>query len=129
LILFFVINYLNFNNISTILKACNNQCLFGQCVSTGYSLQNCACFPGYTGNSCQTDIDECSSLPCLNGGKCTQPFINMYSCTCAPGFTGNNCQSIIPICDQQPCLNGGLCRIIDSVSYSCLCLPGTTGTK
>ena len=37
-----------------------------------------------------SDINECESDPCLNGGTCTD-VINGYQCTCQPGYTGNNC--------------------------------------
>jgi len=38
-----------------------------------------------------TDIDECSSDPCENGGTCHDG-VNSYSCSCAPGFIGRNCE-------------------------------------
>jgi len=37
----------------------------------GVNSYTCTCQPGYTGNNCQTNIDECASRPCLNGGRCT----------------------------------------------------------
>ena len=30
----------------------------------------CTCAAGYTGSICQTDIDDCSSSLCQNGGTC-----------------------------------------------------------
>ncbi len=49
--------------------------------SGGY---NCFCKPGYRGERCSEDINECSSNPCLNGGDCDHG-INSYTCTCPPG--------------------------------------------
>jgi len=39
-----------------------------------------------------TDIDECASRPCLNGGRC-QDGLNEYQCNCTPGFTGTHCDT------------------------------------
>ena len=39
-----------------------------------------------------TDIDECVSAPCQNGGTCTDQ-INGYLCQCAPGYTDRHCQT------------------------------------
>lgn len=41
-------------------------------------------FPGFTGNLCQIDIDECASTPCNNGAKCTDG-PNKYTCECTEG--------------------------------------------
>lgn len=30
----------------------------------------CHCAAGFTGKNCQTDINECDSFPCFNGGHC-----------------------------------------------------------
>ena len=39
-----------------------------------------------------TDINECSSSPCINGGSCTDQ-VNGYACSCQPGYTGRQCQT------------------------------------
>ena len=39
-----------------------------------------------------SDIDDCASKPCQNGGSCSDMF-NGYSCSCAPGYTGEDCQT------------------------------------
>ena len=39
-----------------------------------------------------TDINECASSPCQNGGTCSD-LVNSYTCNCAGGFTGGNCQT------------------------------------
>lgn len=37
-----------------------------------------------------SDIDNCASFPCENGGTCTDD-INSYTCICIPGYTGSSC--------------------------------------
>ena len=39
-----------------------------------------------------SDIDECASFPCLNGGSCTND-VDQFVCQCASGFTGDTCQT------------------------------------
>ena len=39
-----------------------------------------------------TDIDECASNPCQNGGTCADD-VNRYDCTCEAGYTGVDCET------------------------------------
>ena len=39
-----------------------------------------------------TDINECSSSPCENGGTCSDA-VNEYSCSCVAGYAGDNCET------------------------------------
>ena len=58
----------NFNMTLTVAPCpCNNS---GQCVPQeprGEGNYTCQCAPGYTGQYCGTEIDECASYPCLRG--------------------------------------------------------------
>ena len=46
--------------------------------------QTCCCVPGYTGEICATEIYECESDPCQNGGYCLDR-LDGYDCFCPPG--------------------------------------------
>ena len=39
-----------------------------------------------------SDINECESSPCQNGGACTDK-VNGYECTCAAGYAGADCET------------------------------------
>ncbi|XP_065115583.1 protein crumbs homolog 1 isoform X1 [Paramisgurnus dabryanus] len=51
----------------------------------------CDCLPGFSGQWCELDIDECRSNPCLNGGYCHN-MINKFQCVCDVTFAGNTCE-------------------------------------
>ena len=38
-----------------------------------------------------SNVDECQTNPCLNGGSCTNKHGD-YECTCPAEFTGKNCE-------------------------------------
>lgn len=60
----------------------------GQCIDQigGYS---CLCLPGFAGERCEGDINECLSNPCNPRGSldCVQ-LVNDYTCICRSAFTG-----------------------------------------
>ena len=41
---------------------------------------------------CFSDIDDCDTNPCLNGGTC-QDEVNGYTCNCVAGFNGATCNN------------------------------------
>jgi len=56
---------------------------------------SCECAAGYEGATCATNIDECSSNPCMNGGACTDG-VASFSCACVDGFSGPSCAEVSP---------------------------------
>uniref|UniRef100_A0A3B4U8B4 Protein crumbs homolog 1-like n=1 Tax=Seriola dumerili TaxID=41447 RepID=A0A3B4U8B4_SERDU len=81
----------------------------------------CHCLPGFTGDNCSVNVDECEVAPCQHGGSC-QDLINSYQCVCPSGFTGVHCEVDINECDSHPCQNGASCEDAAN-AYRCHCPP------
>ncbi len=82
--LFVASKILNFERLFS--HTLDSPCQHGQC-HDGINQYHCACSAGYKGRSCDIEIDECLSLPCLNNATCTDGIGN-FSCSCALGYEG-----------------------------------------
>ena len=88
---------------------------------------SCDCSPGFEGDECQYEIDECIPNPCENNATCSDR-VNNYICNCIPGYTGRNCTINIDECAPDPCQNEGTC--IDLINgYNCICTEDFNGTQ
>ena len=75
---------------------------------------SCPCDPGYTGEFCGTDINDCAGHgQCVDGN-------NSFSCSCDIGYTGELCETDIDDCVEVNCGHNAYC--IDGInSYTCKC--------
>merc|ERR1719272_430902 len=93
----------------------------------GIDYYKCKCIVGFTGMNCETNIDDCLSKPCMNGGLCVDGD-NAYTCNCKDtGYYGTeDCASQVNDCNSAPCLNQATC-VDAQKAYSCHCDGGYTG--
>ena len=64
----------------------------------------CQCVVGYTGRTCEVNIDDCASATCPNNSMCVDG-VNTFECICMPGFEtiGDLCVAVL----QTGSLNTG----------------------
>ncbi|XP_068705898.1 adhesion G protein-coupled receptor E1-like [Montipora foliosa] len=107
-------------------SACENG---GTCQS-GFTQKRyrCLCPPGFNGDFCQEDINECSSEnECHVNATCTNTK-GSYNCTCKEGYEGDgrNCTDIDECSSENNCHVNATCKNIIG-SYNCTCKTGYGG--
>lgn len=115
----------------TICKAlCDGLCLNGgSCVSPN----TCVCTQGFTGQRCETDIDECSEgfVECDSHATCVN-LPGWYHCECRDGYhdngmfaaNGQSCEDIDECKGgRSTCANDTICFNLDG-GYDCRCPHG-----
>ncbi|EDO30024.1 predicted protein [Nematostella vectensis] len=61
----------------------------GTCHFKSPGVFSCTCAAGFSGNQCETDIDDCLGISCLNGGQCIDRG-HTYTCNCTSPFYGSD---------------------------------------
>jgi hypothetical protein len=76
----------------------------------------CSCPAGYDGATCDHDIDNCASKPCLRG-TCGD-LVNDFKCSCPAGWRGKRCETAD--CATAACPAAAPCRVASNVA---ICYP------
>ena len=103
-----------------LLDLCQN----GATCKDLFNLVGCLCAPGWEGEHCEVDTDECVSGPCVYGD--CQDLLAGFECECHAGYEGLHCEENVDDCKEHKCQNGGTCE--DKVNhYTCNCLDDFSG--
>ena len=96
----------------------------GICTSKGPFAFTCQCAVGYTGSTCEVNIDDCVSVTCPSNSMCVDG-INTFECVCLPGFedSGNICVLVSQTDNTNPSTvpnkHRGECNMYTSYIYLC----------
>ena len=76
-------------------ESCVPVCSTDPCNNNGTCLESvsgftCACRGDFTGETCETRINDCQDVDC-NDGTCVDGVMS-FTCQCDPGFTGESCE-------------------------------------
>ncbi|CAF0807264.1 unnamed protein product [Adineta ricciae] len=120
-IIFFHLNHLANAHICTS-DVCNKH---GTCIPDKSNSFTCECDPGFTGPTCDQELDECASQPCANNGTC-KDLENGFLCDCLPEWNGTLCTEPMNPCQSSPCGPVGKCVVTNTpgIPYYCQCPDG-----
>ena len=79
-------------------------CTTDSCSNNGICIQSdtgftCVCMCDFTGDTCETRIDNCEGVDC-NSGTCVDG-VEMFTCQCDPGYSGVLCDQASPTTGVQ----------------------------
>ncbi|CAI5455806.1 unnamed protein product [Caenorhabditis angaria] len=95
-------------------------CLNGATCVDAWNKRKCQCLPGFGGDNCEININECQFMDCGKHGYCSDS-INRAKCVCDQGFSGDYCQISDDECEGIKCHNSGRCVKNDNNAVYCKC--------
>ena len=93
---YFLIQKFNLNFFFISAPCTSNPCgVYGLCYGISFPPPMldrfyCVCSPGFNGELCEQEVDECATAPCKNG-VCFD-LVSAFYCSCPAGYTGQFCE-------------------------------------
>uniref|UniRef100_A0A8C5HG05 Protein eyes shut homolog n=1 Tax=Gouania willdenowi TaxID=441366 RepID=A0A8C5HG05_GOUWI len=104
------------------VKPCANG---GRCLLNNASSYTCFCTPGWSGQNCRINVNDCIQHWCQHGATCVDE-IDGYSCLCPRGYTGVYCEEDIDYCVGHGCSEHSVC-LDQEYNFTCRCMLGFEG--
>lgn len=102
----------------------SDPCVNGATCEDRFNKFGCVCDPGWEGDRCERDTDDCASQPCGHGG--CRDHLAGFECRCHPGYAGTLCDEDLNECELHPCEHGGTCQDGPNM-FTCVCPKGYSG--
>ncbi|XP_025084650.1 fibrillin-1-like isoform X2 [Pomacea canaliculata] len=114
----------------TFGKDCSSNCTcnINKSVSCDPVNGSCTCKPGWTGPTCDDDLNECAYSPCTNISQswCSNT-VGSFKCICNDGYIDNSSLCLPKTqCTSKNCSQGCAIR---NLTEECYCNPGNTLTS
>ncbi|TNN67237.1 Fibropellin-1 [Liparis tanakae] len=93
----------------------------GHCVLDDANSYSCICAPGWSGQNCRINVDDCVQHRCQNGATCVDE-IGGYR-----GYAGVYCEEDIDYCVGHLCSEHGVC-LDQQYNFTCRCTLGFEGS-
>lgn len=95
-------------------------CLNGGICFDTYGAYTCECGPGFGGNNCELQLNECLSQPCGHGATCLDHKGGRFECVCPIGFSG-------AYCELGPPCQGDCGPDYECIGGKCVCMKDGAG--
>ncbi|XP_062609554.1 uncharacterized protein LOC134271353 [Saccostrea cucullata] len=106
---------------------CSQICTCGPGMDRCNPLSGCVCLPGWMGENCTEDIDECDTDQSICGYEVCENLEGSYQCNCKEGFQRNqsSCEDIDECSDDSlyNCPENTKCENLYG-NYTCACSKG-----
>ena len=88
-----MVRFFSFSVSSDYRRECTSlSIVVGMCTTLPYGNFSCSCASGWEGANCESMINVCHNVTCLNQGVCRPLRLSSYECLCLSDYSGDHCE-------------------------------------